>query len=192
MRLDIDDVIAAYACDCVMEALQLAGFPVALVDAGRGSSGRAGCILVGDAPPGRPGWRVFVDDADPRTPEHRITLTRNAIVSSGRLSEVVHLGAGVFSPLVDPTTGIGSRNLATVTVAARHAWLAASLARGAALLGEAKGRLYIRGTPGAIGWFHYPLGATRPSLAAPGTRPSIGIPGQPAPFLRRPAAPSSK
>jgi thiamine biosynthesis lipoprotein len=194
MRFDIDDVIAAYACDCVMEALDLAGFHAALVDAGRASSGRAGCILVGDAPPGQPGWRIFVDDADPRVPEHKITLTRNAIVSSGRLSEIVHIGAGDYAPLVDPHTGIGSRNLAAVTVAAPHAWLAAALARGAAILGEANGRGFIRRTTGAVGWFHYPLGATRPTIMTPATQPIIGRPGQPAPFLKRssPAAPTPK
>jgi thiamine biosynthesis lipoprotein len=186
MRFEADDVIAAYACDCIRETLELAGFPVALVDAGRASAGRAGCILVGDAPPGQPGWRIFVDDADPHLPEHKITLTRNAIVSSGRLSEIVHIGAGDYAPLIDPHTGIGSRNLATVTVAAPHAWLAAALARGAAVSGEANGRGFIRGTPGAVGWFHYPLGATRPTITAPATQPVVGPPGQPAPFLKRP------
>jgi thiamine biosynthesis lipoprotein len=187
MRFDADDVIAAYGCDCILEALQLAGYPIALVDAGRASSGRAGCIQVGDAPPGQPGWRVFVDDADPRVPEHKITLTRNAIVSSGRLSEIVHFGAaGDYAPLIDPHTGIGSRNLAAVTVAAPHAWQAAAVARGAAVMGEANGRMFIRNTPGAIGWFHYPLGATRPTITAPSTQPVIGPPGQPAPFLKRP------
>jgi thiamine biosynthesis lipoprotein len=203
MRFDVDDIVAAYACDCIMEALNLAGFPIALVDAGRASSGRAGCILVGDAPPGQPGWRVFIDDADPRVPEHKVTLTRNAIVSSGRLCEIIHIGAaagggggggGDYASLIDPHSGIGSRNLATVTVAAPHAWLAAALARGAAVLGEANGRGFIRGTPGAIGWFHYPLGATRPTITVPATQPMIGLPGQPAPFLRRssPARPIPK
>jgi thiamine biosynthesis lipoprotein len=185
MTLEVDDVVAAYGCDCILEALQLAGFPIALVDAGRASSGRAGCILVGGAPPGQPGWRIVVDDADPRVPEHKVTLTRHAIVSSGRLSEIVQIAGNEYAPLVDPRTGIGSRNIATVTVVAPHAWLAAGIARGAAILGEADGRGFIRATPGTIGWFHYPAGATRPTIAPPAatTQPFI-VPGQPAPFLR--------
>jgi thiamine biosynthesis lipoprotein len=194
MSFDVNDVIAAYACDCVLEALQLAGFNVAMVDAGRASSGRAGCILVGDAPPGQPGWRIAVDDADQHAPERLLTLTRHAVVSSGRLSEVIRLGVADFSRIVDPHTAIGSRNVAAVTVVAPHAWLAAAVARGAAVLGEANGRLFIRATPGAAGWFHYPLGATRPTVAMPTTPPVIGQPGQPAPFLKRPAsaAPNAK
>ena len=41
---------------------------------------------------------------------------------------------------------------------------------------------------GAIGWFHYPPGATRPVIQMSTTRPGIAphvAPGQPAPFLRR-------
>lgn len=189
MRFDMDDVIAAYGCDCILEALQLAGFSIALVDAGRASSGRAGCILVGDAPPGQPGWRIVVDDADPRTPERNVTLTRNAIVSSGRLSHVVRVGAGEFAPVIDPRTAVGSRNLAAVTVAAPHAWLAAALARGAAVLGEPNGRQFLRGTPGTAVWFNYPLGATRPTVVPPATQPVMKPLGQPAPFLKRPAQP---
>lgn len=158
-RLDLSPFLRGYACDLVLEALERAGFPVALVDAGRR-------IALGDPPPGAKGWPIRVYNAGRKAPERTLTLARLAIASSGGLSDVVEINGTRYARVMDPRTAIGARNLAAATAVARRGWQADSLARAAAVLGERRGRKLARSLRDAKVWFHYPPGTTREQFEA--------------------------
>jgi thiamine biosynthesis lipoprotein len=153
-RLDLSPFVRGYACDVVLDALGRAGFPVALVDAGRR-------IAVGDAPPGTKGWPVRVNNAGRKAPERTLTLVRQGVASSGTLADSVAIDGQSYALVMDPRTAIGTRNLAPATAVARRAWQADGLARAAAVLGERRGRKLARSLRNAKVWFHYPPGTSR-------------------------------
>jgi thiamine biosynthesis lipoprotein len=156
---DLEGIAQAYSCGRVLSALRRAGFPSALVEAGDR-------IAVGDPPPGQKGWRIRINDADPKSRHRFVTLSRQAIASSSRLADRVTIDGQEYARLVNPHRGVGTRNVAAVTVVAPSASQAALLARAAQVAGQTQGEKLIRSTRGARAWFHYPPGqrpATRPA-----------------------------
>ncbi len=151
MRFDFSGVLSGYACDRVLTALAQAGLASALVESD-------GCIAVGDPPPRCEHWWVEMVDAPPKSEHRLVQIRRRSIATSSRLADAVEIDARSFLPIVNPLTGVGSRNVASVTVAAPRAWQAAALARAAAVLGSADGRTLIRAHPGVRAWFHNPAG----------------------------------
>ena len=151
VRLDLSDVVRAYACDAVLGALRSGGFPSALVDGGRR-------VAVGAPPPGRDAWLIEVTNAPPTSGRRIVRLKHQSIASSARAGEVVDIGGVTYSRLLDPRTGLGAQNVVPVTVVARRAWQADTLARAAAVLGETDTRPLIRAAPDAKAWFHRPPG----------------------------------
>jgi thiamine biosynthesis lipoprotein len=147
MRLDLRTLGQGYACDRVLATLESAGFDRALVEIGD-------AIAVGEAPPGRAGWRIEVRDAPPKSPRRYVTLKDQAVASSGRAGDGVTIDGTRYARLPDPRTGIGGRDLAPVTVVSRRAWHATAIARAASVLGVAEGGRLLKSTPNVRGWFH--------------------------------------
>lgn len=175
-RLDLSPFLRGYACDHLIHALDTAGFPIALVDAGRR-------IAVGDAPPGTEGWPIRVNNADRKAPERTLMLERRAIASSGPVGDLAVIDGRPYARFMDPRTAIGARSLAAATVVARRGWQADALARAAAVLGERRGRHLVQSLRNARAWFHYP-----PGVAAEQSEPSAAShpADKPAPARRAP------
>lgn len=122
MQLDLGGIAKGYAADAMLRVLRDAGFPQALVAA-------SGDLAIGDAPPGRAGWKVDV------LGEVR-EMARCGVSTSGDETQFVEIGGVRYSHIVDPRTGLGMRSRTLVTVIARtamesDAW-ATAIAAGAA------------------------------------------------------------
>lgn len=140
MQLDLGGIAKGYALDCALATLKQQGITRALLEAG-------GDIVVGEAPPGEPGWRIEIANA---VPEKRfVTLVNAAISSSGDVEQYIEFNGKRYSHIVDPRTGLGLTNRLAVTVIAPQGITSDSLATAACVLGERKGRELIRSVPGA-------------------------------------------
>jgi thiamine biosynthesis lipoprotein len=134
MKLDFGGIAKGFACDEAQAALKKCGIESALV-AG------AGDIVVSAPPPGESGWVIGVasPDDDPGKP-HRFLSVRNAAVSTAGDSErFVEIGGRRYSHIVDPATGIGVVQRASVTVVAKTGAVADSLDTAAFVLGPKRG-----------------------------------------------------
>jgi thiamine biosynthesis lipoprotein len=130
MKLDLGAIAKGYAADEALAAIAAAGVRSALVAV-------SGDIAIGDAPPGRAGWRI---DAGGRVVE----LANAAVSTSG--AEEQHLGP--YSHIVDPRTGMGITDPITVTVVARRGIEADALATAISVLGRERGMALAAGRSG--------------------------------------------
>lgn len=143
MRLDLGGIAKGFGADEAIKTLRRHGVPRALVAA-------AGDITVGDSPPGARGWKVELDsgDSNPRRKEGAILLLSRAGVStSGDVFQFLEIDGIRYSHIVDPRTGLGLTNNATVAVIAPDAMTADALATAVSVLGPAEGLRLIKSTP---------------------------------------------
>ncbi|MDW8307996.1 MAG: FAD:protein FMN transferase [Verrucomicrobiales bacterium] len=152
MQLDLGGIGKGYAADTALAVLKQRGISRALVAAG-------GDIAVGDAPPGKPGWRVSIatasfesaraSSASPAgpgasAPQLGALVLRNAGVStSGDAEQFVEIGGRRYSHIVDPRTGVGLTERVQVTVVARSATDSDSVATAVSVLGLARGLAFV-------------------------------------------------
>lgn len=152
MRIDLGGIAKGFAADEAMKVLRAHGFSRALVDA-------SGDLVVGEAPPGKPGWRVAVPElqlkANVKTPwsprqetrreeVSRVVLLRNrAIATSGSTVQFVEIDGTVYSHLLDPRTGLGLQAHSMVTVIAPTGAQSDSLASALSVLGPDDGMQLI-------------------------------------------------
>ena len=94
------------------------------------------------------------------------------VASSANVGDVILVGQDVYGRVVDPLSGVGTRNVAAVTVVAPRASHAALLARAGAVLGEGGATDLIRRTPGVTAYFHYAEGLESPTELAPAAPPT--------------------
>ncbi len=128
MAFDLGGVAKGYAADLMFESLAAAGFPRVLIAAG-------GDIRLGDAPPGREGWRVALQTFDPARPDEVIVLVNAAVSTSGDLYQSVEIEGVRYSHLLNPATGLGLTQRIAVSVIADEAKLSDPLATAACVLG---------------------------------------------------------
>ena len=146
MRIDLGAIAKGYAADEALRLLREQGFSRALVDAG-------GDVVVGDAPPGRDGWRIEIegirdpeaDVGNPRT----LLLANRAVATSGDAYRYVEIDGIRYSHIVDPETGLGLTTRSSVTVVARDCMTADSLATAVSVLGPDRGMRLIDTTCGS-------------------------------------------
>ena len=105
MRLDAGGIAKGYAADEALAAIRQAGVMSALVAV-------SGDIAIGNAPPGKNGWRVKVLN------EIR-ELSNCAVSTSGDEFQFVELDGVRYSHIIDPRTGLALRDSRTVAVIAR-------------------------------------------------------------------------
>lgn len=127
MRLDFGAIGKGYAAQRALDVLREHGCPSALVDLG-------GDLALGDAPPGKEGWRVLIDTGLD-TP-HEVTLANVGVATSGDLYRHVEIGGVRYSHILDPRTGLGLTRRVAVTVIDPEPWRADALASAASVLGS--------------------------------------------------------
>lgn len=130
MQLDLGGIAKGYAAQEMLSVLRRAGFARALVAA-------SGDIALGDAPPGRKGWRVGLGSED-RTEE----LSNCGVSTSGDEVQFVEIGGRRYSHIVDPRMGWAVENPVSVTVVARDAMEADALATAGSVgsIGKLRGK----------------------------------------------------
>ena len=110
MKLDFGGIAKGYAGDCALDVLRRQGVTSALFEAG-------GDLVLGDAPPGQPGWRIENENAPGRPV---MLLQCCAVSTSGDANQFVVLGGRRYSHIVNPQTGLGLTNRVAVTIIAPH------------------------------------------------------------------------
>jgi thiamine biosynthesis lipoprotein len=144
MRLDLGGIAKGYAAQEALKTLQRRGYDRVLVAA-------AGDIAVGEAPPGKPGWRVEVAPIDVTNapPARFVLLRRRAVSTSGDLFQRLEIDGKRYSHIVDPRTGIGLTDHSLVTTIAPTGMVADALCKVISVLGPAAGLRVVETEPGA-------------------------------------------
>ena len=128
MAFDLGGIAKGYAADLMLETLAEAGISQALITAG-------GDIRLGDAPPGREGWKVAVKTFDLSGNDEILTLSTAAVSTSGDLHQSVEIDGVKYSHVLDPATGLGLTRRIAASVIADNAKLSDALATAACVLG---------------------------------------------------------
>jgi thiamine biosynthesis lipoprotein len=128
MKIDLGGIAKGYAGDRALAAMAREGVPSAYVDCGGGLS-------IGDAPPGREGWRIAII-GDP----NRILLLKNCGVSTaGDLEQYVVIDGKRWSHIVDPKSGLGLTDRAQCTVVAPSGFASDAVDTAICILGPERG-----------------------------------------------------
>ncbi len=140
MKLDLGGIAKGYAADAALSELRKLGITRALIDA-------SGDIVAGDPPPGKPAWKVAIAPlVDPEAnPTIYLALSNAAVATSGDAFQFVEIDGIRYSHIVDPQTGMGLTTHSSVTVIARNATKADSLASAVSVLGPQRGLSLIEG-----------------------------------------------
>lgn len=128
IRFDLGGAAKGYILEAALSELSARGFPRALVEAG-------GDLVVGEPPPGRPGWRVAVPGADPELAERASRLTGAALATSGADARHLEVEGVRHTHIIDPRTGLGVTHGYTAHVIAADAATADALATALSVLG---------------------------------------------------------
>jgi thiamine biosynthesis lipoprotein len=148
MKLDVGGIAKGYAAFAALEVLKAKGITRALVAA-------AGDIAAGDPPPDADGWKIAIAPLDPRRGDRPPTLLlKNAAVSTaGDAERFVLIDGHRYSHIINPATGLGHEDRASVTVVASDGATADALETTVYLLGPERGLKLVDETPGASALF---------------------------------------
>ena len=137
MRIDLGGIAKGYILDRALDVLRAQGVTRALLEAG-------GDIVLGDAPPGRPGWRIAMPQGEGDT-----VLANRAVSTSGDTEQFVIIGGVRYSHVIDPRTGMGSTSRRGAIVVAPDGVTADGLATALTLLDDECGARLLRSFPRA-------------------------------------------
>ena len=143
MLLDLGAIAKGYAVDVAWASLKAAGHANLLIDLG------GNLRAIGEAAPGRGGWRTGV-----RNPfDHGLIgrfLMRDgeAVATSGNYERFVEINGIRYAHIMDPRTGSPVTGMAGTTVLAPDAMTADALSTTLFILGPAKGAALLRNHPG--------------------------------------------
>jgi thiamine biosynthesis lipoprotein len=143
MQLDLGGIAKGYILQEALSELRQHGVRSALVEAG-------GDLVVGDAPPGQPGWSVFVAGGDTATLRRAQALTNAAVATSGGSEQFVEIGGVRYSHVIDPRTGLGVTGRHIVTVIAADGALADAAATAFSVLGPDRSAHFRKRIPQAL------------------------------------------
>jgi FAD:protein FMN transferase len=143
VRIDLGGIAKGYAMDEALAVLQRRGIRRALVEAG-------GDVRLGDAPPGRSGWRVGIPPLnDPQgKPLSYLELSRTAVSTSGDIIQYVEIAGRRYSHVVDPRTGMALTDHCRVMVVGPTGMAADAISKAVGVLGPEAGLKLIDETPG--------------------------------------------
>src|SRR6185503_19366613 len=130
-QLDLGGIAKGYAGDEAIRVLREHGVKSALFEAG-------GDIVVSDAPPGKKGWEIELQNGS------RIELADAAVSTSGDTVQFVEIGGVRYSHVIDPRTGTGLTEHYMATVIAPRGIATDSLSTAATVLGKRAGERLIR------------------------------------------------
>lgn len=150
MRLDLGGIAKGFILDQALAAARLSGVSRVLIEAG-------GDIVVGDAPPGREGWTIDVDDpnddvdVEPNDELARraAALTNAALATSGASVQFVEIEGVRYSHVVDPKTGLGLASSRVTRVIADDGATADALATAIGVAGPQSIAGWLAAFPGA-------------------------------------------
>jgi thiamine biosynthesis lipoprotein len=145
MKLDVGGIAKGYASQAAIDVLKAAGVTRALV-------GGAGDIVVGDPPPGAPGWTIAIAPLEPGNPAAvlpGLLLSNAAVSTSGDAERYVVIDGRRYSHIINPTTGQAVEDRASVTVVARDGAAADALETTVYILGPERGLKLVDETEGA-------------------------------------------
>jgi thiamine biosynthesis lipoprotein len=148
MRLDLGGIAKGFAAGEAIATLKKEGIDRALVAA-------EGDIVVSGPPPGAEGWTIAIAGPESREakPTRWLRLHDRAVSTSGDLERFVEIDGVRYSHIVDPKTGVGIVDRASVTVVAPDGATADALDTAASVLGPERGLALVDATEGAAGIF---------------------------------------
>ncbi len=142
MSLDFGGIGKGWIADQALQVLVGHGCPASLVDIG-------GDLAIGDAPPGRDGWRVGVSlDADDST--RFVVLSNCGVATSGDAEQHLVVDAVRYSHLLDPRTGWPLQTMRAVSVMSSDAASADALASAVCVLGPVAGPALVDRWPDSM------------------------------------------
>ena len=116
VRLDFGGIAKGYVLDQARSVLRTFGIESVLIEAG-------GDIVVGSAPPGKPGWRIDVTGASEQFTRMASSLVNAALSTSGPTMQFVEIEGVRYSHVVDPRSAMALTNGLLVRVIGRDAAL---------------------------------------------------------------------
>ena len=144
MLLDLGGLGKGYVAQAALNIIQSGGFKSAMVNAG-------GKIAIGEAPPGREGWRIGI--AVPEEKEelipHLLLLKNTSVATSGDIYQHLDINGKRYSHIINPKTGLGITWQRNVTVIAKDGTISDWLATACSVLSEKKSFQLIKKFPGA-------------------------------------------
>jgi FAD:protein FMN transferase len=148
MRLDVGGIAKGYASQAAIDVLRGLGITRALV-------GGAGDIVVGDPPPDASGWTIGIASLNPSEsgPETYVLLSNAAISTSGDAERFVVIDGRRYSHIINPVTGMGVEDRASVTVVAPDGATADALETSVYIMGPEKGLKLIEEMPGVAAFY---------------------------------------
>ena len=138
VRLDLGGIAKGYALDESLKELHKHGLRQALVSA-------AGDIAAGDAPSGKPGWKIALLGLKENAAAEFIWVSNGAVATSGDLFLVLERDGTRHSHIVDPRTARAITEQRLVHVLAPAAIQADSLATAISVLGHKDGMRLVSG-----------------------------------------------
>lgn len=145
MALELGGIAKGYIVDQALQVLIRAGIEHAFINAG-GDIG-----LIGAKPDGSP-WRIGI--RHPRKENEIIAVlqaTGGAVVTSGDYQRTFEENSISYHHILNPATGMPSRDLVSVTIVAPTATEADALSTAVFVLGPARGKALIENMPGIEG-----------------------------------------
>lgn len=144
MLLDLGGLGKGYVAQAALNIIQSAGFKSVMVNAG-------GKIAIGEAPPGRKGWRIgiTVPEEKEQLMPHLLLLKNTSVATSGDIYQHLDINGKRYSHIIDPKTGLGITWQRNVTVIAKDGTISDWLATACSVLSEKKSFQLIKKFPGA-------------------------------------------
>lgn len=112
MLLDFGGIGKGHAAQRALDTLRGLGHADSMVEIG-------GDLVVGDAPPGEPGWAVAIETGMGESDRVTRVLTNAAVATSGDAEQFVEIDGVRYSHIIDPRTGLGLTERIAVTVILR-------------------------------------------------------------------------
>jgi thiamine biosynthesis lipoprotein len=110
VKIDLGGIAKGYAVDVAADSLRAHGVTDALVDL-------TGNMVAIGHPPGAPAWRIGIRDPRDRVSHFaRVTLTDNAISTSGQYEQFIAANGRTYGHILDPRTGRPVDGLISVTL----------------------------------------------------------------------------
>jgi thiamine biosynthesis lipoprotein len=144
MRLDLGGIAKGYILQEALRTLQSLHVARALIESG-------GDIVVGDAPPGRRGWRIDALSANRAMRLRAMHLANAAISTSGDEMQFVDIDGVRYSHVVDPRTGLGLTNHLVAVVIGPDGATADALATALTVIGIERSGKLLSQFPGFVG-----------------------------------------
>ncbi len=153
MKLDAGGIGKGYAVDEALKIVSRRGIKPALVDAGSN-------LAIGDAPPGKNGWRVAIGIGPPSDTARAtyLMLAHTSVSTSGDAFQFVDIGGKRYSHIVSPFTGYGLTDSRTVSVVSPNGATADWLSTAICVMGNARAKKMLKTIRQTTVWVWEPDG----------------------------------